>query len=147
MPTLITFLTFIFVILPSQGLYSVTDRADAVTYYQLAHINEGADVILAHENLAGAAFAELETGDMIRVGYPDGVRLYQVKELQRYTATDPRSVYSYFKRDGLSFSSVELVALLYVPDRLILQTCYDNARGRLFVIAEPVRIERKAEAR
>ena len=147
MPSIISFLAFMFVVLPSQGLYGVTSKPDAVTYYQLAHINEGADVMLAHEDKAGAAFAELETGDTIRVGYPDRVRLYQVKELQRYTATDPQSVYSYFKRDGLSFSSIELVALLYIPDRLILQTCYDNARGRLFVIAEPVMIERKAEAK
>ena len=138
MPYVITFLLYVFTVTASPSVYGVTQDPQAVTYYNLAYTDRGADVILAHEQLAGVTFSELKPGDLIQVGYPDGMRLYQVTELQRYTATDPHSVYSYFKRDGLSFSSVELVDLLYIPDRLLLQTCYDNSRGRLFVIAKPI---------
>ena len=138
MPTVIAFLMFTFSIVPAQG-YTVTQDAEAVSYYQLAHMNEGADVLLAHDYLAGASFFELKPGDFIRVEYPAGMRLYRVTEIQRYTATMPKSVHSGFiGADGVTLSSEALVKLLYVSRRLILQTCYDDSAGRLFVITERV---------
>jgi hypothetical protein len=137
MPYVITFLIYVFAVIPSQASYAVTRNANAVTWYGLANANQGANVILAHETLAGATFSELKPGDLVQAGYPDGMRLFEVTELQRYTATDPQSVYSYFiNAAGVKYSSAELVDLLYKPDVLVLQTCYDNGAGRLFVIAE-----------
>ena len=142
MPTLIAFLSFILVVVPSNR-YSITSNLDEVSYYWLAHVNENADVILAKEELAGGSFLLLSNGDIIRLEYPDVNKRYKVVDVQRYAATMPFSLRSGFvSEDGAVFSSEGLVKYMYIPGRLILQTCYDNTSGRLFVIAEPI-LERK----
>jgi hypothetical protein len=146
MPTLISFLAFVFIVLPSQGLYSVTDKPDAVTFYTLAYGYGGTIPLLAHEDLAGAAFMQLRTGDTITL---DNSKRFTVTEILRYKASAPSSVWSGFVgEDGQGINSEELGHLIYVSGHaLVLQTCTDNGAGRLFVIAEPVVVERKAEAR
>ena len=142
MPTLIAFLSFIFVVVPTNR-YSVTSNVDEVSYYWLARVNENADVILAKEELAGASFSLLSVGDAIMFSYPDVNRRYKVVDVQKYTATMPFSLNSGFvSEEGTMFSSEGLVKYMYVPGRLILQTCYDNTSGRLFVIAKPI-LEKK----
>jgi hypothetical protein len=142
MPYFIAFLLFTFTITPN-STYSVTNRPDEVSYYVLAHMNEGADVLLADERLAGSAFAQLGIGDLIQVGYPDGLRLFKVTSVDTYQATMPFSVESGFiNADGDVFSSEGLVKLIYgAKHGLVLQTCKDNAQARLFIIAEPVTLE------
>ena len=138
MPTLIAFLSFVFVIVPTNR-YSVTSHEAQVSYYWLAYVNENADVILAKEELAGASFSLLSVGDAIMLSYPDMNRRYKVVDVQMYKATMPFSLKSGFvSEDGTVFSSEGLVKYMYVPGRLVLQTCFDNTSGRLFVIAEPI---------
>lgn len=136
------FLMYVFSIDYAGNSDWVTFDPQKVTYSNKAKWNENADVLLAQEEYAGVTFYELKTDDLIQVGYPDGMRLYKVTELQRYTATVPKSVYSGFiGEDGVTLSSAALVKKLYVPGKLVLQTCYDDSRGRLFVIAERIRID------
>lgn len=145
MPTLISFLVFTFVILPSQGLYSVTDRADAVTFYTLAYGYGGTIPLIAHEDNAGAAFMQLRTGDIITL---DNSKRFSVTEILRYKASAPSSVWSGFVgQDGRRIGSEDLGHFIYDNGRaLVLQTCTDKGAGRLwlFVIAEPVIVEKKA---
>ena len=148
MPTLISFLIYAFSIIPSQGHYAVTTDPQAVTYYTLANQYYGADVLLAHEEKAGAAFMTLKAGDTIRLTYPDGLHRFIVAEIQRYTATAPLSAYSYFIDEaGNSYGSEELGRLIYTDGRLVLQTCTDGAKGRLFVIAYPAQRHTERQGR
>ena len=135
------FLMYVFAIDYAGNSDWVTFDPQKVTYSNKAQWNENADVLLAQEEYAGTTFYELKIDDLIQVGYPDGMRLYRVTEIQRYQATMPKSVYSGFiGSDGVTLSSAALVKKLYVPEKLILQTCYDNSRGRLFVIAERIEV-------
>jgi hypothetical protein len=142
MPYVVTFLAYIYMIIPTPN-YSVTQSPEAVSYYSMAQASYQSDVLLAHEHLAGAAFSELQPGDLVQAGFPDGMRLYQVTEVQRYIATDPFSIYSYFiAENGTSFGSWELGKAIYDGGHgLILQTCFDESKGRLFVIAEPAQVD------
>jgi len=146
MPTLITFLLFAFTIVSSGG-YNVTANPQAVTYYTNAHALYNSDVLLAHEDKAGAAFMQLKIGDEIQVTFPDRSRRFLVQDILRYTATDPLNVYSHFiDMSGNVYGSEELGKIIYTDGRLVLQTCYDNAKGRLFVIAYP-KTEKRKDAR
>jgi len=141
MPTVLMFLMYVFAIQPSYG-YSVTSDPQAVTYYSLANANEGTDVLLAHEKLAGKTFFELDYGDLIQMDYPSGMQLYKVAEIKTYLALDPFSEWSYFKDNetGMTYASDELPSIVYRVGWLTLQTCYDNSRDRLFVIAERIEV-------
>jgi hypothetical protein len=140
MPTLIYFLSFIFIITSSDGTYNVPTDPQAVMYHTIAHDWYGTVTLYAHEDLAGGSFDELTTGDIITLAYPE--RKYIVTGISRYRATDPTSIYSYFVDldNGASYGSVELGKLIYDNNDLTLQTCIEQDGnenwGRLFVMAE-----------
>lgn len=144
MPLFVSFLTFSFSIVPPAGLYSVTSEPDSVTFYQFAYDVYDANVLLAHSGKAGASFSLLSEGGLITLTYPDHVQRFEVTDIQKYQASDPLNVYSYFtdlNDRSRAYSSEDLGKLIYDSDHgLILQTCIDKdgviSWGRLFVIAE-----------
>src|SRR6266511_4133359 len=105
----------------------------------------GSTVLLAHNNLAGASFSQLETGQKIYLIYGDGqISTFVVTEILRYRALKPTSPSSKFidlnTNDLLKASEV----FSKVYDRqgqAVFQTCISKGDefswGRLFVIAEP----------
>jgi hypothetical protein len=149
MPTLIYFLSFVFTVLPAQGLYTVTNDPQAVTFYTLEYEAYGTPAFLAHADKAGASFDDLTIGDEVMLVYPDDARKsFVVTEFLRYRATDPMSEWSYFVdlETGESFDSLALGRKIYKSGHgLVLQTCIEKDGnpnwGRLFVIAEPLVID------
>jgi len=141
MPTIITFLTFAFTVLSSGYGYSVTTDPAAVTFYDIAYSYPSQTIgILAHEDLAGASFYQLKQGDIITLDY---TRQFEVTDVLRYAATDPTSVWSSFVgADGIVIDPATMGQLIYNSgNALVLQTCFDDGRGRFFVIAEPYVID------
>jgi hypothetical protein len=136
MPALLTFLVFAFSVVAPSWTYDVTSVPDTVTYFAHAHNYYGSTGLLAHEtSAAGVAFTALSIGDIITL---DDNR-YRVTAIERFTAVSPLLVASEFiGADGTRYGSLELGEHIYGRrGALILQTCYDDSRGRLFVIALP----------
>jgi hypothetical protein len=149
MPTLIAFLSFVFTVIPSQGLYSVTSDPQSVTFYTLAYQVYGTMGMLAHEDLAGAAFTELQAGDIITLTYPafdkrtglNKVRRLVVTDVLRYRASAPLSEWSGFvdMKTGIGIGSEDLGRVVYNSGHaLVLQTCFNQSQGRLFIIANAI---------
>lgn len=121
-----------------------TDQG-VVTEFSMAK-KYGVTGILAHNYLAGAAFFELETGDIIQVIYGDGtVEKYEVTEKLEYQALSPDSATSSFKdlASGQTLSATQMFKEVYTgEEHLTLQTCIqvgsEDSWGRLFIIAEPI---------
>ena len=120
----------------------VSAQRDAVTEFATAS-QYGATGLLAHNYLAGSLFSGLIPGKTIYLIYGDGhTAAYQVSELRRYRALQPRSPYSAFVdlKSGVQLGAGALFSTVYDrPDSLILQTCIEadgvSTWGRLFVIA------------
>jgi hypothetical protein len=101
--------------------------------------------LLAHNHLAGQSFSQLAVGQEIRLVYGNGhVETFVIKEVLKYQALQPTSVYSSFKNlDKDETLTVEqMFDRVYKGDRhLTLQTCITAdgklSWGRLFVIAVP----------
>jgi len=122
----------------------VSLKQNVVTQFGLAS-RFGAIGLLAHNNLAGASFSQLETDEKIYLIYGDGqISTFVVTEILRYQALKPNSTSSKFidlsTNDLLKASEV----FSKVYDRqgqVIFQTCISKGDepswGRLFVIAEP----------
>ncbi|MBI3153027.1 MAG: sortase [Chloroflexi bacterium] len=104
--------------------------------------------LLAHNDLAGATFSQLNAGDTIILIYGDGhTQGFVVDNIQQYKATDPLSPYSHFKDlatdEEKLLSALELFNKVYRGDyHLTLQTCIEKdgnlSWGRLFIIAKPI---------
>ena len=136
MPTILTFLIFAFSVVAPSWTYDVTSAPNTVTYFAHAHNYYGSTGLLAHEtSAAGVAFTALSVGDIITLED----NRYKVTAIERFTAVSPLAVDSVFiGADGRRYGSLELGEHIYNrPGALVLQTCYDNSRGRLFVIAVP----------
>jgi hypothetical protein len=118
--------------------YEVRNVQDAVTQYSLA--KNGTVGILAHVEGTGSTFDELEINDVVTLYYGETSQKYKVTQIQRYLASNPYSIYSDFTNieTGEVTNSVDLGPIMYYGyNRLVMQTCYDGAKGRLFVIAYP----------
>lgn len=143
MPTILTFLMYVFVVVSQSGhgTYWVSSEPNTVTYFQLPNTVYGSIGLTAHEKNVEEAFSALNVGDVI---YLDTQR-YRVSQIEQFLALQPLLVSSNFvSLDRMQkFDSLGLGAFIYDrPGALILQTCFDNSRGRLFVIAVPV-VEKK----
>jgi len=122
----------------------VSPRQNIITQFSLAS-QFGSTGLLAHNNLAGASFSQLEKDQKIYLIYGDGqISTFVVTEISRYQALRPTSPSSNFidlnTNDLLKASEV----FSNVYDRqgqVIFQTCISNGDepswGRLFVIAKP----------
>ena len=102
--------------------------------------------IIAHNYLAGAAFFDLEIGNIVKVVYGDGsISQYRITDIQEYQALSPNSATSEFKdlETDVQISATQLFKRVYTGEHhLTLQTCIqvgpEDSWGRLFVIADPV---------
>lgn len=123
----------------------VSSEDSAVTQFSMAS-EVGNLGLLAHNDLAGATFSQLQPGDTIILVYGDGhTQGFVVDNIQQYKATDPLSPYSYFKdlASDETLSALDLFNKVYRGDyHLTLQTCIENegnlSWGRLFIIARPI---------
>lgn len=121
---------------------------NVVTQFNLA-AQMGNVGLLAHNNLAGKVFADLQQGDKVYLVYGDGhLETFQVTQFMQYQALDPYSPYSGFKDldTQQTLTAVNLFNLVYRGARHVtFQTCIDangnSSWGRLFVIAEPVSVD------
>jgi len=129
---------------PSGNSAFVSSSAGKVTQFSMAS-QFGNIGLLAHNHLAGAFFTQLAVGQEIRLVYGNGrVEIFVIKEVLKYQALQPTSVYSSFKNlDKDETLTVEqMFNRVYRGDRhLTLQTCIaadgNLSWGRLFVIAVP----------
>lgn len=122
----------------------VSPRQNILTQFDLAS-KFGSTGLLAHNNLAGASFSQLETDQKIYLIYGDGqVSVFVVTKILRYRALEPNSTSSKFidlnTNDSLKAS--EVFSKVYNRQgQVIFQTCIsagdELSWGRLFVIAEP----------
>lgn len=123
----------------------VTHHSNEATQFALAGKYDTIG-ILAHNDLAGASFAQIQSESSLVVVYGGGhIQTYWVHDIQRYQALTPTSAFSDFiALDGTQerLTASQLFTRIYGPGRrLVLQTCIDNngdpSWGRLFIIAEP----------
>jgi len=122
----------------------VSTAADTITEFRSAQ-SFGSLGFLAHNTLAGGKFSGVSVGGLLAVVYGDGHSvLYQVKQVLRFQAVEPKNPYSSFidLASGKTLTAEELFYATYgVKEHLILQTCISAAGndswGRLFLIAEP----------
>jgi hypothetical protein len=96
-------------------------------------------VLMAHNNLDGQYFAELEPGNMLRY-YDNAWHDYRIETIRAMQALQPDSTRTYLLEDGSLYSVADIHRDLFAdPDTLVLLTCiYGDGRlnwGRLFVVA------------
>ena len=113
----------------------VTDVPDTMTL-----VDAEALYVLAHDHLAGEYIAGLAVGDEVIIQLETGSMVYTVTGIERFTAVDPGDPYgNLIDQAGYELSSTQIYWMLTGDaDRLILQTCFDNSTGRMFVIAERI---------
>jgi len=129
---------------PSDQPAYVSTNADLVTQFSSAS-SFGSLGFLAHNNLAGSRFSEIENGDLISVVFGDGHFIqYQVTQIRSLQALEPTSTSSSFLdlSDNQKLTTQEVFYQTYgVRDQLILQTCISSqgldSWGRLFIVAVP----------
>ncbi len=101
--------------------------------------------LLAHNNLAGKFFFDLEVGQEVRLVYGDGkVEYFIIEQILKYQAFQPKSPYSNF-RDLVTdeiLTAEQVFRKVYTGDRHVtFQTCIAangiSTWGRIFVIAVP----------
>ena len=101
--------------------------------------------LLAHNNLSGKLFFDLEIGQEVRLVYGDGrVETFIVDRILKYQAFQPNSPYSNFRdlSTNENFTAEQVFRTAYTGDRHVtFQTCIAangiSTWGRIFVIAIP----------
>lgn len=125
----------------------VSSKPDTVT--QFGMVNQfGSVALLAHNDLAGEKFFDLEVDQILSLVFGnEDVTYYRIVEVLEYQALSPTSPYSSFvdldDPEGKVISVTDLFYNIYAKaDRLVLQTCIaeegQSSWGRLFIIAVPV---------
>ena len=126
----------------------VSRKDGTVTQFRLAS-DYGSKGFLAHNDLAGAEFFDVQVDDVITVTYSNGTsQTYGVTQIRHLQAVSPLSAWSKFLDLDNASALLTAVDLFYQTygekGKLILQTCIANGDeqswGRLFIIAEPVTI-------
>lgn len=123
----------------------VSEQPNAVTQFGLAS-QYGSQGFLAHNYLAGGAFANIGIGQTITLVYGDGsTRDFQVTGTQSYQALSPDSTQSNFVdlNSGEQITASTLFHKVYNnKNSLVLQTCIEqdgiSTWGRLFITAVPL---------
>ena len=114
---------------PSDQPAYVSTNADLVTQFSSAS-SFGSLGFLAHNNLAGSRFSEIENGDLISVVFGDGHFIqYQVTQIRSLQALEPTSTSSSFLdlSDNQKLTAQEVFYQTYgVKDQLIQQTCISS---------------------
>ncbi len=125
----------------------VSSEEDLLTQFRMAN-QYGVTALLAHNYLAGQAFFEFQTGDILTIVYGNGnTQDYRVEEILRYQALTPNSPYSKFidlsDPSRAVVTATDLFYKIYTNrGSLVLQTCIEKdgelSWGRLFVVAAPI---------
>ncbi|MBX3045398.1 MAG: hypothetical protein KF698_00215 [Anaerolineales bacterium] len=123
----------------------VSEQPNVVTQFGLAS-QYGSQGFLAHNYLAGGAFASIGIGQTITLVYGDGsTRDFQVTGTQSYQALSPDSTQSNFVdlNSGEQITASTLFHKVYNnKNSLVLQTCIEqdgiSTWGRLFITAVPL---------
>ena len=143
-PILASFLSFVFVIAqqPASNSLFVSLEPNEVTQY--SRVVCGSIALLADEYQAGAAVRQLREDDIITITFADHVEKFQVTQTMRYIAYEPLVVredtlYESMET-GDTITSIELGEEIFCGGgyHLVLQTCFDDAHGRFFVLATPL---------
>jgi hypothetical protein len=130
---------------PKDNAGYVTRQPEQATQFSMAG-KYGTVGILAHNDLAGAEFSDIQLDHEAVVIYGNGhEEFYLTSEIQKYQALSPTSTFSDFiNLDGSSerLTAGQLFTRIYGPgNRLVFQTCIDAhgdaSWGRLFIIARP----------
>jgi hypothetical protein len=128
-------------VIQGQGA-SVTNNPGEVTLFPLTQ----SITFLAHNNLEGQHFGQIEIGNLILYldGDPETMGMYKVVEIIEAQASDPRSEYTNLLIDGKWLTPEQTYDRVgYTdPEKLVLQTCIERdgnwSWGRLFVVAVEV---------
>ena len=140
---------------PKGNAAYVTREKGQTTQFDLAG-RYGTVGILAHNDLAGADFSNIQVDQYAIVVYGDGqLEYFLVSAIEKYQALSPTSTYSDFvNQDGSSekLTANQLFKHIYGPgDRLVFQTCIEAqgnpSWGRMFIIADPATVQVKSVAR
>lgn len=146
-PIFVSFLSFVFVIAqqpPGNSLFVSLEPNEITQYSRVQCGNIG---LLADEYQAGVAIRQLQEGDVITVTFPERVEKFQVDKTLRYIAYEPLVVSEntlYENMDtGETITSLDLGNEIYCGEgyHLAIQTCFDDAHGRFFVLATPVELK------
>jgi hypothetical protein len=99
-------------------------------------IEQPATVLLAHSNLTGQYFDDIDEGDTLIYNF----RPYRVREIVEARAEEPASTHTRLMIGGEWVAPVDVYRQYFAdPNTLILFTCIDTPAaswGRLMVIAE-----------
>jgi hypothetical protein len=123
----------------------VSSKPGEITQFSMAE-EYGTFGLLAHNYLAGEAFSDLESRQVLYLVYGDGeIEKYSVRQVLRYQALTSHSITSDFidLETGERLSASKLFLKVFNrPGEVVLQTCIyadgDASWGRLFIIAVPV---------
>jgi hypothetical protein len=130
---------------PERNPGFVSTRPGVATQFGMA-AEYGTIGILAHNNLSGDAFLELQSGQYVDIIYGDGaVKKYQISGILQFQALSPNSPYSDFldlANGNRRQSGRDLFYQVYTGgDRVVFQTCLAadgiSTWGRHFVIGFP----------
>ena len=122
----------------------VSPWQNVVTQFSLAS-KLGSTGFLAHNDLAGKSFDQLQKGQEIYLVRGDGsMSTFIVSEILQYEAAEPNNISGSFinMANGNALTSAELFTKVYSrPGQVVFQTCIDSGDdlnwGRLFIIAKP----------
>ncbi len=131
---------------PSNNPAFVSSEDDVATYFLLPWEKAGNYGLLAHNNLAGRYFFNLQIGDIISLVFGDGDYMdFEIMEIKEFQALQPDSAYSNFidLATGEQLTVNQVFIEVYMGDfHTTLQTCIANGNetewGRLFTIAPPL---------
>ena len=122
----------------------VSSIEGVVTQFRMS-IPYGVIGLLAHDNLAGKNFVNLQVGQEVRIIYGDGnVSHFTISSINRYQANDPHSTLSSFTdlKIGTIYTAAQIFAMYYQGgSQVTFQTCIAQdgnlSWGRLFISATP----------
>jgi hypothetical protein len=123
----------------------VSAAQGVITQFGMANSN-GVTGLLAHNFAAGKNFSGLAQGDLVNVVYGDGeVKTYQVSQIMRFQALQPKSPNSDFLNldTNEQLTAAGLFSQVYTGSHHVtFQTCIqqgsEDAWGRLFILASPL---------
>jgi len=115
----------------------VSDKNKTVTGFSFASAHETIG-LMAHNNLTGRYFDNMEIGDTAYVEYRDKIwEKFIINEIERFEAVNPDDPYSDFisVETGEKINALDLAMREYGQGGITFQTCYGQ-NGRLFVRGE-----------
>jgi anthranilate/para-aminobenzoate synthase component I len=127
---------------PSNDPAWITASSDEATYFGIVQQHTGNDGLIAHNYLAGAAFYELQEGDIAQLILGDGTVIeFEINSIQQYRALSPNSPTSNFVslESGETLTASDLFFRVYGGQvTLTFQTCLNRNNistwGRTFII-------------